>query len=387
MWTRTQDSLTQKGLKTGGKVAHNIWMALNALKPQYWINRAIFKGAGEVVTRKILSAIYRIVGTEAIRVYKMSSKSRMDPSFLKLPKNEMAEGLSESELEDIQETVEPEIVEDPVENPVDNSILTSTEQDDDSLNDTKEETMQEASSENDKKTVYHSIAKTLSQFMEGSLQLWDKLLSKESVFKTFEKKGYTINSIDDIQKQPLEVSDEIADGYITKSEWYTAAEGAATGMGGFLLMSADAVSLLALQLRTIQQIGYCYGFDSTRPEEKLFAIKLLTEAYMHPGQKQKKTVINTMRSASELLKGSKPVGLIRQRLFVTGIAKAAEKIGIKLGGRYSTKLIPILGAVAGGYINKKITREIMDVAKEVYQERRKQLNEENEFSLFSFSWP
>ncbi len=378
IFEKTQDTLTTKGLKTGGKIANRVWMVWNAMRPTYWINKAIFKGAGEVVSRKILSTIFRIVGAEALRVYKSSSKTRIDPSLLDVDLKEFEDELMDEEKLKSKHTVETELIEPLLEytpkqresnhqepKPAQEAQIDESESETESV----DKKMDEVQTTSTKQKLYKAVTNTFNQFLGGSLHMWDKLVSRESVYKAFTKRGCPVNSLEEIRDLPIEAADEVADHYISMGEWYTAAEGAATGFGGFLLLSADAVSLLALQLRTIQQIGYCYGFDVTRPEEKLFAAKLLAEAYTHPKQGHRKEVINTMREAASIIKESKPLALIRQRLFVTGISKVAEKVGIKLGGRASAKLVPVLGAVAGGYINKKVTKEIADVAKDVYRKR------------------
>ncbi|MBZ0257565.1 EcsC family protein [bacterium] len=185
-----------------------------------------------------------------------------------------------------------------------------------------------------------------------------------------------IETLEHIQRLPSEQIEATAKRFRKQGEWLSAAEGVATGAGGFLLMGVDAASLLALQLRTIQQIGYCYGFDVTQPEEKIFAVKLLVEGYTHPMRQDRRTILEEMRAAAKLMKTNSPLGLLQKRMFVQGLTKAAQKIGISLGGRKTAQVLPFIGAAVGGVMNKQITKDIANIAQDVYRDRLQQLKDE-----------
>jgi hypothetical protein len=85
--------------------------------------------------------------------------------------------------------------------------------------------------------------------------------------------------------------------------------------------------------------------------------------------KERSALLNEMRFASNLLRGKTPLFVLRTRLFQAGLSKAAQKIGIRMGGRKVSQFIPLLGAVSGGVINKRVTKDIATIAKEVYRER------------------
>ncbi|MBI1387735.1 MAG: hypothetical protein GC154_04745 [bacterium] len=400
LFEKANTAIQSKSMRAGRRVINGVWIALNYLRPQYWINRAIFTGASEMVGRKVLSTIFRIVGAEAIATYRSSSAVNLDrslregyvssrkeaPRLLDSGEAYTDRELNESkhsgdqttpdefEVDEIvptSETEEPPGSKSSETIPLSEAaIVISDQQEEQPMN---EAPMDEEIHQSDESTLYQSVAKTFSQFIEGSLHIWDKVVKPESVIQHYAEAHPSIGSLSDIQRLPVEQCDEAAIHFRKYGEWYSAAEGAVTGMGGFLLLSADAVSLLALQLRTIQQIGYCYGFNASSSEEKLFALKLLVEGYTHPMRKDRETIINEMRSAAKMMAANTPVGLLQKRLFVQGIAKAAEKIGIKFGGRKTAQLLPLIGAAAGGYINKRVTKDVAQLAVDVYRDRFLQL--------------
>ncbi len=358
---QTRRVVDQKGVRSGTRIASRIWQAVNFINPKYWINRVLFKGASEVVGRKVLTSIFRIVGYEAKKIYRSSSAVHLHPEDLMNEQIEEKLNIGETEEEN-----QPEIAEEPNEEIVESTIS--------QIIDSEEEPVQEQQVKTGiKQKFFASITQTLNSFIEGSMKLWDKMASREKVLEAYRKQGLKVNDLSDIRNLPIEKINERAESYMRQGELACAAEGAATGAGGFLLLAADAPSLLALQLRVIQQIGYSYGFDVTRPEEKIFAVKLLSEAYMHPAKKERDSLLREMRNAAKLVKGGGPIGLLRQRLFIQGFAKVAEKIGLKMGSRKVAQFVPIIGAVAGGVINKKITSDVARIAQEVYRDRLNQI--------------
>ncbi len=363
---KTRQTIDKKGIRTGGRIAGRIWSAISIVNPNYWIRKVIFKGASEMATRKALTSVYRIAGYEAIRLYRASAM-QTDPLGFSLEKE------LEANLEFDEENTQTQEANDQIKDEFD------LKNEEDVMSDNQEwilpdeEEPTQKGNKNTEETGHEkldfSISKMLSNFVEGSMQLWDKMVNVDRVIESFQKKGDDVQCLTDISSLPISRNDDIANAYISKGRWLSAAEGAATGLGGILLLSADAVSLLALQLRTIQQIGYCYGFDVSRPEEKLFAAKLLAESYSHPSGKERDALKNEMRTAAGLLKGKTPINLLQKRLFVQGFAKIAQKIGIRFGSRKAAQIVPVFGSAVGCIVNQKITKEIAETAKEVYRER------------------
>lgn len=397
---QTKKTIDRKGVQSGRRLASRVWAALNLIQPDYWIRRAVIKGVSEVVGRKILTSIYRIVGTEAIQIYRSAMAERVSPEDLvemeseaetpapeAAPKASSASTASPSSTaapgapaeEEILEAVESETVRE--EAARENYAVAIVPDMPDPDSGSQEEFTRESDAGHGEEEAsgsasrWMSITRLLAAFIEGSMNLWEKMVNPEKIVARLQQENPEIKCLSDIRLLDVDIVDSVAGEYISKGRWLSAAEGAATGFGGLFLLSADAVSLLALQLRTIQQVGYCYGFDVARPEEKLFAAKLLTEAYQHPAKQERQSLMNEMRTAASLLAGQTPFRLLQKRLFVQGFAKAAQKIGIRMGGRKAVQFVPILGSLAGGTINQKVTYDIACVARDVYRERFLQIKD------------
>ncbi len=354
IFEKTQSVIEKRSVRTGRRIANAVWTAVNALNPQYWVSRAVYVGASEMAGRKALASIYRIVGVEAMKTYRSTSTIRPDEKTV----NEIDYITDTTQAEST--TTRPPYKNDGVEPQLRDVQIVDSEED---------MPPQEKPHADKQSSLYESSAKTLSRFIEGSLNLWEKLASPTPILKHYSKNHSGIQTIRDIQQLPVDEIDAAAKRYSKQGEWLSAAEGAATGAGGFILMGVDAASLIALQLRTIQQIGYCYGFDVTQSEEKIFAVKLLVEGYTHPMRQDRRTLIEEMRAAAKLMKTNSPLGLLQKRMFVQGLTKAAQKIGISLGGKKTAQALPFIGAAVGGVMNKKITKDIAKIAQEVYRDR------------------
>jgi uncharacterized protein (DUF697 family) len=367
LFKQTKEIIDKKGIRVTGKVASRIWQAFNIVSPRYWLNKMLFRGASEMIARKVLTSVYRIVGTEAIRVYRSSTAQPFDPT-----------AFDESALEttsDSTEEREPEKMKEPdftadsdetASEAIEPEIVGMDEDFDETRDEHADKT---ATGPTFRDKTIASLGDVLARFIDGSMNMWEKLSNPKTVITAYQKQDCAVSTLLDISHLPPAVKKEMAERYIRKGEWLSAAEGAATGMGGAFLLAADAVTLLALQLRTIQQIGYCYGFDVSKPEERLFAVKLLAEAYQHPAKQERDILMREMRFAARLLTGKASIQILRNRFFTKGLSAIAQKIGIKIGGRKLAQFIPVIGAAAGGIINKKITKDIALIAQEVYQER------------------
>jgi len=358
LFDKTHEIVEKKGMRAGRRIASGVWTAINALNPQYWINKAIFKGASEAVGRKILASAYRIVGAEAMRVYRSSTTFNLDAALTL--EDEEAIIASVPEPEPVAESAH-EIDAAAVESEIEMEMDKESDMD---------QTNPQAEEQNSKKARFTQIAvQTFSKFIEGSLTLWDKLSRPDSVIAAYHKKNPGVETLSSIQTLPIEAIDKMSSRYIHKGAWLSAAEGTITGFGGMFTIAADAVSLLALQLRAIQQVGYCHGFDVSRPDEKIFAVKLLAEAYCHPATGERKALLKEMRMAADLLTGKSPLGYLQKQLFLKGTSQIAQKIGLRLGGEKTAQVVPFLGAAVGGIINRKITKDVALIAQDVYRER------------------
>ena len=90
--------------------------------------------------------------------------------------------------------------------------------------------------------------------------------SPERILSQARRGGLPVASLEDLKKQKLEELDKLARSYFDENKLLAAIEGAGTGFGGIALIAADIPAVFGIALRSIQQIGTCYGFDMKDPE-------------------------------------------------------------------------------------------------------------------------
>lgn len=74
-----------------------------------------------------------------------------------------------------------------------------------------------------------------------------------------------VQTIEDVKMLPVSKMDHAVDGLTKNRKNLATLQGAGTGIGGIFTLSIDIPLLLGLQLKTIQDIAICYGYD---PNEK-----------------------------------------------------------------------------------------------------------------------
>ncbi|WP_144498820.1 EcsC family protein, partial [Bacillus paralicheniformis] len=83
------------------------------------------------------------------------------------------------------------------------------------------------------------------------------LTSEKHLIRQFQKKlpDETIETVEDIQRAPLEVMDQMCEN-LGKNRANTAAvQGATTGVGGLFTLAVDIPAILGLSLKTLQDIA------------------------------------------------------------------------------------------------------------------------------------
>ena len=95
------------------------------------------------------------------------------------------------------------------------------------------------------------------------------------------KRDGKVNTIAELRKKDLELSDKFADSVRKWAIGTAMAEGATIGAAGGATIAVDIPFIITFALRTIYKIGACYGYDinpSNIEEENVFALGVLSLA-------------------------------------------------------------------------------------------------------------
>lgn len=115
-----------------------------------------------------------------------------------------------------------------------------------------------------------SLIDELGQYV----QTGGSYLSSTSKIKSYYPR-MGIETMDDVKGLSISVMDKAVEGIAKNRKNLATMQGAGTGIGGIFTLSIDIPFLLGLQLKTLQDIAICYGYDPNDKKERLFIIKSL----------------------------------------------------------------------------------------------------------------
>ncbi|EMR06805.1 EcsC protein family protein [Bhargavaea cecembensis DSE10] len=173
-----------------------------------------------------------------------------------------------------------------------------------------------------------------------------------------------VRTIADARRMPVSAMDEAADRVSGTRTNVATVQGASTGFGGIFTLSLDIPVLLGLQLKTLQDIAMCYGFDPADPKERLFIVKVMQ--YVTSDNHGRDSIIKQM----DHLDG----GSEEARREVVSELKGWREVVLSFRDRWGMKkmfqLIPVAGLVFGAITNRNTISELAEAGTILYRKRR-----------------
>lgn len=225
--------------------------------------------------------------------------------------------------------------------------------------------------------VPQSVIETVSKALEGLLNSLlftsDYTFSDLDVISTVEERNPSLNSLDRIYcSNDIESMDSAADYYWNQNLVAAIAQGGITGAAGLLGLVANLPALYTVVFRCIQQIALCYGFDTSKDEEKVFMLGILTIASSSDIETKQSALIFLKQIQTDLAKKTwKKLAEEGGRASIGSIIRqAAKNIGINLTKRKALMLVPAIGAVIGASFDGMYLQDIARTAKNCYRKKK-----------------
>lgn len=213
---------------------------------------------------------------------------------------------------------------------------------------------------------------TIDNVITGLLNLVNEIthdwISTHAIYKQFEKAGHEVSKPGDAFNLDLEHVDNLVAGLPNKFTTMAGIEGAATGFVGAAGIIPDVVGLTTLNLRAAGEYATYYGFDTSEPYERLFAISILTTASSYNDIRKDVAFQPAVRATKSLAK-RQGIESISQMAISRSIKKAVEKLGLNLTRAKLAQLVPATGAVVGGSFNIVYSKTVCTTAQMLYRER------------------
>ncbi len=158
----------------------------------------------------------------------------------------------------------------------------------------------------------------------------------------------------------LEERETLVDKRINFYAKAATAEGALTGAGGFLLGLADLPLWLTLKMKMLFDIAAIYGFDTAKPEERVFLLRVFILPFSSADYRRQ--TFKEMYGPPAVLIDQKPGEAIDWQRY-------QQEYRDSIDVPKMLQLVPGIGAFVGASVNHRLTNKLGDWAKNAYRKR------------------
>lgn len=190
------------------------------------------------------------------------------------------------------------------------------------------------------------------------------LTHEKNLYRMIEKEAdRPIHSVLDIKNLPLQTMNKISHEVIRKRKKFATIQGASTGIGGVFTLAVDIPALLAISLKTLQEIAIIHGYDPNEKSERIFIIKCLQ--FSLADIVGKRAILNELTSyyRNERISGEMMSQLQGWREVVTTYRD-------QFGWKKLFQMVPIAGVIFGAFTNRAMLNDLSDAGMMLYRKRR-----------------
>lgn len=224
----------------------------------------------------------------------------------------------------------------------------------------------------DKLRAVPGVDWTLDTFVAGIMEslneLAHDLVWTEDAYSTLQRRGHSVAAPGEAHRYDLRHVDEATAGLKTQYVALAGAEGAATGFVGAAGILPDILALTTMNLRATAQYAAYYGFDIQQPDERRFALQVLSSS-AGSTDINKDFALKPVSRASQSIAKRQAIESAGQYAFTGSLKKMAEKLGVKLTRAKVAQMLPVAGAIVGSGLNVMYTSKVCLTARQLYRER------------------
>lgn len=209
----------------------------------------------------------------------------------------------------------------------------------------------------------------LHSFIQNSLIQQD---AKKQILLSAKALNEEIFQINDLDKLHIDQLHYLADLQTSKHRLYSFIQGGLTGTGGILLTGIDIPIQTILNLRSIQMVSMCYGYEINNPYEMMTSLKvyhasLLPKHLQYNQWHELKKEINSDDDIFYFYEGKEDLS---NRNSLEYIVKQVAKLSVlSLFKRKLVAGLPLVSMMIGAGMNYQHTRRITEFANKYYQYR------------------
>ena len=215
----------------------------------------------------------------------------------------------------------------------------------------------------------------LHSFIQSSFVQQD---AKKQILLSAKALNEDIQQINDLSMLPIDQLHYLADLQTSKHRLYSLLQGGITGTGGILLTGVDIPAQTILNLRAIQMISMCYGYEINNPYEMMTSLKvyhasLMPKHLQYEQWQALKKEIDLENGMYYFYEGNDALANSNSLEFL--VKQIAKLSVLSLFKRKLISGIPLVSIMIGAGANYQHTRQVTDLANKFYQYRL--INEKN----------
>jgi hypothetical protein len=189
------------------------------------------------------------------------------------------------------------------------------------------------------------------------------LSSEKSVFNHIEKKtGRSVRQLSDLENVPVGEMKTASLALGEQRKKAATIQGASTGIGGIFTLAIDIPAVLALSLKTLQDIAIIHGYDPKDKKERVFIIKCLQFSSADVVGKQ--AILNELTGFNSDNKSREVISELQ------GWREVTLTYTESFGWKKLLQMVPVAGIVFGAFANRSMVSDLAETGTMLYQKRR-----------------
>lgn len=211
----------------------------------------------------------------------------------------------------------------------------------------------------------HNKVGTLLEEVGNYIQNGGKyLINEKKIFELIQKEAnIPINNVTDIKDLPLNTMNHISQKITEQRKKFATIQGASTGFGGIFTLAIDIPALLAISLKTLQEIAIIHGYDPNEKNERIFIIKCLQFSSADVVGKQ--AILNELSSYYQ--KGNTSGEMMSQ---LQGWRETVYTYRDQFGWKKLFQMVPIAGMIFGAFTNRSMISDLSETGIMLYRKRK-----------------
>jgi hypothetical protein len=174
-----------------------------------------------------------------------------------------------------------------------------------------------------------------------------------------------VEDLDDVAAIPILEMDQAVTKLTGNRKRLATVQGASTGIGGIFTLTIDIPLLLGMQLKTLQDIAICYGYNPNDKKERMYIVKVLQ--FVSSDIVGKKAILNQL----SLIDSPEDEQAKREVISeLQGWREVVFTYRDQVGWKKLFQMIPIAGLLFGAFINRSAVNDIAEAGMMLYRKRR-----------------